>query len=44
MGVETSWGNVWAQFGLVMGNWDILDHLIKLRFNYKVVQLWALSH
>ena len=44
MGVEILWGNVWAQLGLVMGNWDVLNHLIKLGFNNKVVQLWVLSH
>ena len=37
MGVETSWGDVWARVGLVMGDWDVLDRLIKLGIESKGV-------
>ena len=38
MEVEISWGDMWARVGLVMGDWDVLDHSIKLGFENKVVE------
>ena len=36
-GVETSWGDVWARVGLIMGDWDILDRSIGLGIENKGV-------
>ena len=38
MGVETSQGDMWAHVRLVMGDWDVLNHLNKLGFENKVVE------
>ena len=38
MDIEILWGDMWAHVGLVMGNWDVLDCLIELRFENKVVE------
>ena len=37
-GIETSWGDVWAHVGLVMGDWDVLDRSIELGIENKGVE------
>ena len=38
MGVETSWGDMWARVGLVIADGGVLDHSITLGFENEVVE------
>ena len=38
MGVETSWGDVWARVGLIIADGGVVDHSIMLGFENKVVE------
>ena len=37
-GIETSWGDVWAHVGLIMGDWGVLDRSIELGIENKGVE------
>ena len=38
MGVETSWGDMWAHVGLIMGDGGVLNCSIMLGFENEVVE------